>query len=212
MNTTSLKPTTSLLGATALSLGLAFGPALGALAQEIEPHVVDSRPATFADLAEQVSPAVVNITTTTTVAGGDRPTGVVPEGSPFEDFFRDFQDRQGEGPRRSSALGSGFVISADGYIVTNNHVIEGADEIQIEFYLRRHAARPSWSGTDPNTDIALLKVETRRRPALRRVRRQRRRRQPGRRLGHGDGQPAGPGLLGLGRDRLGAEPGAVGHL
>jgi len=89
-----------------------------------------NRPATFADLAEQVSPSVVNITTSTVIASRTGPQGVVPEGSPFEDFFND--DPGGE--RRSSALGSGFVISADGFIVTNNHVIEGADEIEIEFF------------------------------------------------------------------------------
>ncbi|MGB7319675.1 MAG: DegQ family serine endoprotease [Planktotalea sp.] len=121
-------------------------------------------PESFADLAEKISPAVVNITTTTTVARNTAPRGVVPEGSPFEDFFREFQDRNngGEGnnnrPRKSSALGSGFVISEDGYVVTNNHVIEGADEILIEFF--EGAELPAKViGTDPNTDIALLKVE-----------------------------------------------------
>ena len=89
-----------------------------------------NRPATFAELAEQVSPSVVNITTSTVIASRTGPQGVVPEGSPFEDFFSD--DPGGE--RRSSALGSGFVISADGFIVTNNHVIEGADQIEIEFF------------------------------------------------------------------------------
>ncbi|MFW2543632.1 DegQ family serine endoprotease [Primorskyibacter sp. 2E107] len=118
-------------------------------------------PETFADLAETISPAVVNITTTTTVAGRTGPQGIVPEGSPFEDFFREFQDRQGpnsDRPRRSSALGSGFVISEDGYIVTNNHVIEGADEIMIEFFEGQELPA-QLIGTDPNTDIALLKVE-----------------------------------------------------
>nr|WP_089880810.1 DegQ family serine endoprotease [Citreimonas salinaria] len=118
-----------------------------------------ARPQSFADLAERVSPAVVNITTSTMVAGRSGPQGIVPEGSPFEDFFREFQDRGGpDRPRRSSALGSGFVISEDGYIVTNNHVIEGADEILIEFF-EDFELPAEVVGTDPNTDIALLKVE-----------------------------------------------------
>ncbi|MCT4611330.1 MAG: Do family serine endopeptidase [Pelagimonas sp.] len=120
-------------------------------------------PESFADLAEQISPAVVNITTQTVVAGRTGgPQGIVPEGSPFEDFFREFQDRNGQGgdrPRRSSALGSGFVISEDGFIVTNNHVIEGADEIQIEFF-EGFELPAKLIGRDPNTDIALLKVES----------------------------------------------------
>jgi serine protease Do len=122
-------------------------------------------PESFADLAEQTSPAVVNITTTTTIAAptnDNRPS--VPEGSPFEDFFRDFLDRQEPGPnqrrpRRSQALGSGFVISEDGFIVTNNHVIDGSDEILIEFF--SGVELPAVViGVDPNTDIALLKVES----------------------------------------------------
>ena len=88
-----------------------------------------ARPDSFADLAEDVSPAVVNISTSTVVASRSGPQGVVPEGSPFGDFFREFQDRQNPGdqnrPRRSAALGAGFVISEDGFVVTNNHVIEG---------------------------------------------------------------------------------------
>ncbi|TMM50820.1 Do family serine endopeptidase [Sulfitobacter sabulilitoris] len=115
----------------------------------------------LAPLAEQISPSVVNITTTTTVAGRTGPQGIVPEGSPFEDFFREFQDRNrgnGDRPRRSSALGSGFVISQDGYVVTNNHVIDGADEILIEFFSGEELPA-TVIGTDPNTDIALLKVE-----------------------------------------------------
>jgi len=117
-------------------------------------------PATFADLVDQVGDAVVNITTSAIVAGREGPTPMVPEGSPLEDFFNDFLDRQSpeRGPRRSQALGSGFVISEDGYIVTNNHVIEGADEITIEFRSGR-TLEASLIGTDPNTDIALLKVE-----------------------------------------------------
>ncbi|MFZ5963346.1 Do family serine endopeptidase [Thalassococcus sp. BH17M4-6] len=117
-------------------------------------------PKSFADLADRISPSVVNITTSTTVAGRTGPQGIVPEGSPFEDFFREFQDRNGGGgdrPRRSSALGSGFVISEDGFVVTNNHVIDGADEIQVEFF-EGFELPAELVGTDPNTDIALLKV------------------------------------------------------
>lgn len=123
--------------------------------------IAQARPDSFADLADQVSPAVVNITTSTTVASRTGPRGVVPEGSPFEDFFREFQDRDGEGdrPRRSSALGSGFVISEDGYVVTNNHVIDGADEILIEFFSGEELPA-TVVGKDPNTDLALLKVES----------------------------------------------------
>ncbi|MEL6516153.1 MAG: Do family serine endopeptidase [Pseudomonadota bacterium] len=118
-------------------------------------------PETFADLASQVSPSVVNITTSTTVATSTGPNPVVPEGSPFEDFFRDFMDRgeNGQRPRRSQALGSGFVVSEDGFIVTNNHVIQGADEILIEFF-EGGELEAEVIGTDPNTDLALLKVDS----------------------------------------------------
>ncbi|MGB0658798.1 MAG: Do family serine endopeptidase [Mangrovicoccus sp.] len=141
--------------ALALGLSLAFGPA--------GPGHARGAPDSFADLAEQISDAVVNITTTTTVATpAERgPSPMVPEGSPFEDFFRDFLDRDGpqQRPRRGSALGSGFVISEDGYIVTNNHVIESADQITIEFFSGEELPAKV-IGTDPNTDIALLKVES----------------------------------------------------
>ncbi len=134
-----------------LAVALLLGQALSARAL----------PDSFADLAEKISPAVVNITTSTTVTARSEPSPIVPEGSPFEDFFREFQDR-GNGdprPRRSQALGSGFVITEDGFIVTNNHVIENADEIEVEFFNGDHLAA-TLVGTDPNTDIALLKVES----------------------------------------------------
>lgn len=120
-----------------------------------------SAPDSFADLAEKISPSVVNITTSTTVSTSTGPGPVVPEGSPFEDFFRDLvpDGNNGPRPRRSQALGSGFVISEDGFIVTNNHVIEKADEILIEFF-EGGELEAKVVGTDPNTDIALLKVES----------------------------------------------------
>ncbi|HWL55482.1 MAG TPA: Do family serine endopeptidase [Paracoccus sp. (in: a-proteobacteria)] len=128
-------------------------------------------PETFADLVEQVSPAVVNITTTATVsspiAGGPQ----LPEGSPFSDLFREFgfpgfpQGPGGGNPfgrneeQRSNALGSGFVVSAEGLIVTNNHVIEGADEIEVEFFSGK-TLPAKVIGKDEKTDIAVLKVES----------------------------------------------------
>jgi len=139
--------------AAAMALALALGQAGSADARA---------PDSFADLAERLSDAVVNITTTTTVAGPLGGGPMVPEGSPFEDFFRDFQNRNGPGeraPRRSNALGSGFVISPDGYIVTNNHVIDGADEIEVEFFSGQRLDA-ELVGTDPKTDIALLKIDS----------------------------------------------------
>ena len=114
-------------------------------------------PATFADLVEQVGGAVVNITTTTKMATPIGPQGIVPEGSPFEDLFRGPNNGQ-RGPRSASALGAGFVISEDGYVVTNNHVIEGADEIEVEF-INGEIFPAKIVGTDANTDIAVLKID-----------------------------------------------------
>jgi len=141
---------------------VAFGMAL-MLAPMAEDAAAQGRPDTFADLVDQVDDSVVNITTNTTVAAGAR--GPNP-GNPLEDFFEEFRRQLPdgeEGPRppsrRGSALGSGFVISEDGYIVTNNHVIENADEILIEFWSGKELPAEV-IGTDPNTDIALLKVES----------------------------------------------------
>jgi serine protease Do len=146
------RPLAGLMAAMAMALALVLAQTVPGYAQE--------RPATFADLAAQISPSVVNITTSTTVAGRTGPQGIVPEGSPFEEFFNDLDPGDNDRQRRSSALGSGFVISEDGYIVTNNHVIEGADEILIEFFPGGDEGVPAeLVGTDPNTDIAVLKVD-----------------------------------------------------
>ena len=142
-----------LMGAALLGLGLTLAPAPEVLAR--------GAPESFADLADKISPAVVNITTSAVVEASTEDMPRLPEGSPFQDFFDQFQNRDGENsePRRSEALGSGFVISADGYIVTNNHVIEGADEIEIEFFSKDRLPA-KLIGTDPKTDIALLKVDS----------------------------------------------------
>ncbi|PIE11443.1 MAG: serine protease [Rhodobacterales bacterium] len=165
------RPLMQAVSALAIGAALALAPALPTHAQEAATNLTDNvtdtmggRPLSFSELAEQVSPSVVNITTTTMVSGRSGPQDLFPEGSPFEDFFRDFQEDGDGRPRRSSALGSGFVISDDGFIVTNNHVIEGADEIEIEFFPSDGASRTTLPakviGTDANTDIALLKVES----------------------------------------------------
>ena len=143
-----------ILPALGLGLALALTPALQSQAR--------GAPESFADLAEQISPSVVNITTSALVAAPTDGVPMVPPGSPFEEFFKDFMDQNGQGgqePQRSEALGSGFVISADGYIVTNNHVIEGADQIEIEFFGGKRL-EAKLVGTDTKTDIALLKVES----------------------------------------------------
>ena len=143
----------STLLALVLGLGLSLAPVSQAQAQGF------GAPESFADLVEKFSPAVVNITTSAMIAAPVDGMPMVPEGSPFEDFFEDFGTPGDNGPRRSDALGSGFVISEDGYIVTNNHVIEGADQIEIEFFGGKRL-KAVLVGTDPKTDIALLKVES----------------------------------------------------
>jgi serine protease Do len=118
----------------------------------------------FADLVEQLSPAVVNITSTTLIKQQPEFNPSIPPGSPFEEFFREFQDRGNpenspKRRRRGSALGSGFIISSDGFVVTNNHVIENADEIEIEM-IDGTLIQAEVFGRDEKTDIALLKVSS----------------------------------------------------
>ncbi len=146
-----------LIGAALVGLALVLGP--------VQSVRAEAAPESFADLAESISPSVVNITTSSVIAAPADGGPQLPEGSPFDEFFRDFQERNGQGlpgqnePRRSEALGSGFVISEDGYIVTNNHVIEGADDIEIEFFSGERL-KAELVGTDTKTDIALLKVKS----------------------------------------------------
>ena len=133
---------------------------LAMLIFQISATAARSAPDSFADLVAKMSPAVVNITTVTKVAKNLAPEGIVPKGSPFEELFRDFNDQNPgrRGPRNTSALGSGFVISEDGFVVTNNHVIEGADEIAVEFPNGTEYAA-TVVGVDKNIDIALLKLD-----------------------------------------------------
>jgi serine protease Do len=113
------------------------------------------RPGSFAVLAQTLSPAVVNISTTTVVQ--NRQGGPGPN-SPFSDeFFRRFYPGP-QRPQKRNSLGSGFIINKDGYIVTNNHVVDGADEIVVT--LKEGDEYPAKIiGKDPKTDLALIRIE-----------------------------------------------------
>ncbi len=122
-----------------------------------------SAPDSFADLAERLLPAVVNISTTQMRQSSDFTGPEMPDfppGSPFQDFFKDFFDRQqrpDRPSRRSTSLGSGFIIDAKGYVVTNNHVIADADEITV-ILQDNTRLEAELVGRDPKTDLAVLKV------------------------------------------------------
>lgn len=128
-------------------------------------------PESFSGLAKKVAPAVVNIAS---AHKSEHPRATIPElpfdlppGSPLERFFRQFQDRMDQGergdertqPNLSIGLGSGFIIDPDGYVVTNNHVVDDASEVKVRLdddsvYIAKII------GTDPQTDLALLKIDT----------------------------------------------------
>ena len=127
-------------------------PTLGA-AQET---TVMQRPNDFVELSKRLSPAVVNISTAQTIEI-DKGTRAFPKGSPLEKF-NDFFGDGGDKNRIARSLGSGFVIDKTGYIVTNNHVIEGADEIEVAFP-NGSTYEAKLIGRDPSTDVALLKIE-----------------------------------------------------
>ena len=128
-------------------------------------------PDSFADLADKVLPAVVNISTTQTVKGNGNEGGggldipQFPPGSPFDEFFKNFMERQGQGqgqrdaaPRKVTALGSGFIIDPSGLVVTNNHVIADADQITVILH-DEQAFKAKLLGRDTRADLALLKID-----------------------------------------------------
>jgi serine protease Do len=118
-------------------------------------------PAPISDLAEGLLDAVVNISTSQSVKDeGAGPQPQIQQGSPFEEFFDDFfDDKSNQGRNQKvSSLGSGFVIDASGFVVTNNHVIEGADDIEVIFP-NGTKLKAKLVGTDTKTDLSVLKVE-----------------------------------------------------
>jgi serine protease Do len=115
-------------------------------------------PESFADLAERLMPSVVNISTTTTVITNSNPFKgfQFPPGSPFEDMFKEFGTPQ---KRKSSALGSGFIIDEKGIVITNNHVIQGAEDIVVRVGGDKEY-KAKIIGTDPLSDIAVLQIDS----------------------------------------------------
>ncbi len=170
--------------AFAAVIGLAFGAVLAGLGpnspasfvEEARAQGVQGAPFDFADVAERVRPAVVSIEVRTTGATaqrrrfdprgedqrGDRFFGL-PDDHPLREFFRRFGEGVPQAPDSlpSRSAGSGFFISADGYIVTNNHVIDGADRIEVTVGEEQRKYDATLVGADPRTDLALLKVEGR---------------------------------------------------
>ncbi len=155
-----------LLAAVVPVPALAQSKAQAQVLEPVAPH--PDAPASFADLSERLLPSVVNISTTQNISPqkGGRPLPDMPQfppGSPFEEFFRDFMERHG-GPdsspqsRKITSLGSGFVIDPKGYVVTNNHVIQDADEITVILHDDTNL-KAKVLGRDSKTDLALLKVE-----------------------------------------------------
>jgi len=140
-----------------------------------EPAVARAAPDSFADLAARLLPAVVNVSSSQTITARNGPGGgpempIFPPGSPFEQFFKDFMNRQRPGQRggnddqpkperRAQSLGSGFIIDASGLVVTNNHVIEGADEISV-ILQDNTTLKAEVVGRDESGDIALLRVKS----------------------------------------------------
>jgi len=113
-------------------------------------------PSSFADLAERLMPSVVNISTTTTITTRSNPFPFqFPPGSPFEDMFREFGTPQ---KRKTSALGSGFIIDEKGIVITNNHVIKGAEDIFVRVNGKNFKAKVL--GADSGMDLAVLKIKS----------------------------------------------------
>ena len=119
-----------------------------------------SAPDSFADLAEQLMPSVVNISTTQTIKTNSNSNPFpfkFPPGSPFGEMFKDFENQQPK-ERKASALGSGFIIKEDGIVITNNHVIANAEDILVRVGDKEYKAK--LVGADPYMDVAVLKMET----------------------------------------------------
>ncbi|MDQ2804110.1 MAG: DegQ family serine endoprotease [Pseudomonadota bacterium] len=165
---------TLLLSCAAVGIVAAPAPSVGLFGALVGVSPAHARPAPdgFADLAAKLLPGVVNISSSTAMQAGDNAAPAMPQfppGSPFEQFFKDFMNRHhpggggggGDQPapgRKMQSLGSGFIIEPSGLIVTNNHVIDGADEITVTLQ-DNTSLKAKVVGRDETGDIALLKVD-----------------------------------------------------
>jgi len=148
------------LGAALLSLITFF--LMVEYANAAQSYTNPSKPASFADLADRVKGSVVNVFTTQVVEGNPLMPFMAPN-SPFGEFFghnlpKEFFGNQPHGKMKTHALGSGFIISKEGLILTNNHVVEKATEIKIKL-LTGKEYDAKLVGRDPKTDLALIKVK-----------------------------------------------------
>jgi serine protease Do len=154
---------TRCIGAAAIAAAVLASPML----VPAHPALAAAGPSSVADLSERLIDSVVNISTSQVVGGGEGsgPDAApqipqLPPGTPFEDFFNEFfKNRRGDSrPQKTSSLGSGFIIDPAGVIVTNNHVIEGADDIEVNFN-DGTKLKAKLLGRDKKVDLAVLKVD-----------------------------------------------------
>jgi len=123
----------------------------------VKPAAARGVPDSFADLVEKLSPAVVNISTIQTIRESKNDRAQMPEGLPFGDLWDQFRGRDDDEPRQARSLGSGFIVDPSGIVITNNHVVEDADEISvITVDGTKYAAKVL--GKDALSDIAVLKI------------------------------------------------------
>ncbi len=155
----------SILVVLAMVASLAFGYGISPAGRPAAPAPVSAPavsetpmvPASFSELAAKVRPGVVNIQVVKKVKNVEMGFPNFP-GNPFGDFFGPFSGANPPGPQKQQGVGSGFVLSRDGYILTNNHVVEGADQIRVKL-----AGGKEYAGTvvgrDPKTDLAVVKID-----------------------------------------------------
>jgi serine protease Do len=154
--------------ATVLVAGLSLSPAAYAKEKAISPGataLLGKLSDALAEVAEAARPAVVNISTTSTVTMEENPFGGMFNDPFFRRFFGDQFDHGHKRQFKSSALGSGVILSEDGYILTNNHVVKGADEIKVILYDKREF-KGKVVGSDSRTDLAVVKIHAKDLPTI----------------------------------------------